>query len=254
MNNTARQHATGTASWTSISVSASVKRAAIRARPNDWSYASFSGEVAGSALWANLSVDCEWLDDSAGQTDAAPRLNRKKLWVVHPPHGWADAWDFARERLLGIGIHQQVWIDWYDRRVSGDGWAFTSNISEDNKILIKIANSGEDEFWGKGAAYVGTTIQGWVDEAQAQQVPAPREDDTLEFLPLEDFAEEVSIRKKADFFISYATEEEAMAREVEAALTDAGYTSVAQFKDFQKGNFVRQMREGLAQIVSPDVV
>lgn len=50
-----------------------------------------------------------------------------------------------------------------------------------------------------------------------------------------------------DFFISYATPEEAMAREIGAIIEDAGYSYVAQFRDFVVGtNFVREMQRGLA--------
>lgn len=37
-----------------------------------------------------------------------------------------------------------------------------------------------------------------------------------------------------------------MAREVDTALSELGYTSIAQFKDFPQGNFVRGMQEGIA--------
>lgn len=53
--------------------------------------------------------------------------------------------------------------------------------------------------------------------------------------------------KSADFFISYATSDEAIAREIGSILDGAGYTYVAQFRDFPTGtNFVRQIQHGLA--------
>jgi tetratricopeptide (TPR) repeat protein len=53
--------------------------------------------------------------------------------------------------------------------------------------------------------------------------------------------------KSIDFFISYATPDEAMAREIGAILDEAGYTYIAQFRDFIVGkNFVREMQRGLA--------
>lgn len=62
-----------------------------------------------------------------------------------------------------------------------------------------------------------------------------------------------------DFFISYASRDEATAREVAGILSDAGYTTLAQFKDFSPGsNFVREMQRGLAEtgrliaLLSPD--
>lgn len=53
--------------------------------------------------------------------------------------------------------------------------------------------------------------------------------------------------KSVDFFISYATSDEAMAKEIGSILDEAGYTYVAQFRDFVAGkNFVREMQRGLA--------
>ena len=53
--------------------------------------------------------------------------------------------------------------------------------------------------------------------------------------------------KSVDFFISYATSDEAVAKEVGAILEEAGYSYVAQFRDFVVGtNFVREMQRGLA--------
>jgi tetratricopeptide (TPR) repeat protein len=58
-------------------------------------------------------------------------------------------------------------------------------------------------------------------------------------------AEDSSIT--ADFFISYATPDESAAREIGTILEGAGYTYVAQFRDFMVGtNFVREMQRGLA--------
>lgn len=66
---------------------------------------------------------------------------------------------------------------------------------------------------------------------------------------------------KIDFFISYSTGNEAEAREINGYLDDAGYSTIAQFKDFAVGsNFVIEMQEGLERgaraivLLSPDYV
>lgn len=53
-------------------------------------------------------------------------------------------------------------------------------------------------------------------------------------------------KKSVDFFISYATSDEAVAKEIGSILEEAGYSYVAQFRDFRPGtNFVREMQRGL---------
>lgn len=55
-----------------------------------------------------------------------------------------------------------------------------------------------------------------------------------------------SSEAKIDFFVSYSTKNETVAREINSYLEDAGYSTIAQFKDFQVGsNFVIEMQEGL---------
>lgn len=69
-----------------------------------------------------------------------------------------------------------VWSDWFDRRISGQRAAF--NISgddfhnEDRTILLRLADATDEDFWGKGALHVNTTLQGWIDEARARAMPA----------------------------------------------------------------------------------
>ena len=49
-----------------------------------------------------------------------------------------------------------------------------------------------------------------------------------------------------DFFISYSKSDERSAQEVAAVLEEAGYSTLAQFKDIKPGNnFVREMQDGL---------
>lgn len=65
-----------------------------------------------------------------------------------------------------------VWSDWFDRRMSGQRAAF--NISgddfhnEDRTILLRLADATDENFWGKGAHHVNTTLQRWIDEARAR--------------------------------------------------------------------------------------
>lgn len=70
-----------------------------------------------------------------------------------------------------------------------------------------------------------------------------------------------STSNDTDFFISYSTKNETSAREINSYLEDAGYSTIAQFKDFPVGsNFVIEMQDGLERgaraiaLLSPDYV
>ena len=182
--------------------------------------------------WRNVEFDCQLLDrESKKSTRFA--ISRAPLWGGGIPLNWADEWSHAATRLLTHDPTYQVWIDWYNRRIEGHGAAFDipgdSDHTEDKKILARLADASDKDFWDKGATYVNTTLQSWIDEARERVA-----------VPLLLYSNEPS------FFISYSTKDEAIAREVDAILSELGCTSIAQFKDFPQGNFVRGMQDGIA--------
>ena len=189
-----------------------------------------------SAAYLNVSHDCNWLES---WTDYAPRaasrrLSRERLWPAGKPTGWSVAWSNAADRLRRLDMGFEVWIDWFDRRIVGRRAAFDipgdKGRKEDKGIVANLVDATDEDFWNLGAKHVNSTLKAWIDAAQRRAAGT-----------------KVANNKQADFFISYATEQEYIAREVAGILAELGYKSIAQFKDFAQGNFVTKMREGIAQ-------
>jgi hypothetical protein len=177
--------------------------------------------------WEIMSDDINFL--SAEADDFRIKSLSQPLWQQGHSPGWFDkTWAQAKPRLLAIDPSYAVWIEWYERRILGEAFVFDQHLEVDNQVIKKI-DQGKYAFWEQEATVVNTTLQGWIDEARKRVKPA---------LPLS--------QSKPNFFISYSTKEEAMAREVEAILSERGYTSIAQFKDFPQGNFVNEMQDGIA--------
>jgi hypothetical protein len=133
------------------------------------------------AIWENTLADCDWLAESHNHADysanTARLLTREPLWLRTSAINWPNYKDDAVNRLLTLDPTYQVWIDWYNRRIEGHDAAFeipgdTDRI-EDKKILIRLADATNVDFWDKGATYVNTTLQRWIDEARARVAPPP---------------------------------------------------------------------------------
>jgi hypothetical protein len=124
----------------------------------------------------NVDHDSEWLesytdpDPDPDPASAARWLTREPLWPAVAPEGWAEAWVSATTRLLALDPSYQVWIDWYNRRIEGHDAAFDIpgdiDRTHDKAILARLADASDEDFWGKGATYVNTTLQRWIDEAR----------------------------------------------------------------------------------------
>jgi hypothetical protein len=85
----------------------------------------------------------------------------ESLWIKIPP------------KLNRIDSNFVVWIDWYERRIRGEQAAFDipgdKGRIEDKKILRRLAEATDEDFWGKGHEYVNATLKGWLDEARARE-------------------------------------------------------------------------------------
>ena len=126
--------------------------------------------TARAVMWANISADIDWLSREGDPVLAARRLTREPLWLRAAPKGWQDVWDNATARLTALDPSYQVWIDWYNRRITGEDAAFDisgdTDRTEDKNILIKLADATDEDFWDKGALHVNTILQSWIDEAR----------------------------------------------------------------------------------------
>ena len=124
----------------------------------------------GSVAWANISHDCNWQTSEGDPALVSRRLTREPLWPAGQPSGWDATWDYAATRLRGLDQGYDVWINWYNSRIQGHDAAFEIGgdifRTEDKAILARLADATNEDFWDKGAAYVNTTLQSWIDEAR----------------------------------------------------------------------------------------
>jgi hypothetical protein len=130
-------------------------------------------------FWEALEADCGWLDRNPEPAKAAYRLSVAELWPRGTPSGWTVELQKASSRLLALDSQgsYQVWIDWYERRIRGERAAFDipgdQRRVEDKKILRRLAEATDEDFWGKGHEYVNATLKGWLDEARERVAPPP---------------------------------------------------------------------------------
>ena len=121
-------------------------------------------------IWSAASSDCNWLGSEGNQTQAARRLTCFRLWHFGFSKEWKDNWVDLKGKLLAIDPNYSVWIDWYERRIRGERAAFDipgdKGRIEDKKILRRLAEAIDEDFWGKGHEYVNATLKSWLDEAR----------------------------------------------------------------------------------------
>jgi hypothetical protein len=139
--------------------------------PNELDTAAKAANAVDAASgWANISHDCDWLASEGDPASASRSLTRVALRLASEPKGWSEAWGFAIERLNALDQGYSLWINWYNDRIQGVDTAFNIHGdifgTEEKAILTRLANATNEDFWGKGATYVNTTLKGWIDEAE----------------------------------------------------------------------------------------
>lgn len=126
-----------------------------------------------SSIWACTNDEYGLLEDQVKDETVffAP------LWPNEPPQLWATNLGVGFSRLLAIDPNYSVWIDWYERRVRGERAAFDipgdNGRVEDKRILRRLVEATDEDFWGKGREYVNATLKGWLDESRARVAPLP---------------------------------------------------------------------------------
>jgi hypothetical protein len=139
----------------------------------------FELQMAPSDVWEQMIVDKRWLEDNIGKRSATRIFSRRSLWLGHVPRELGNIWYQLSARLLTIDPNYSVWIDWYERRIRGERAAFyipgDKYRKEDKKILRRLAEASDEDFWGKGHEHVNATLKGWLDEARARVAPPLQE-------------------------------------------------------------------------------
>ena len=136
---------------------------------------------ASDAAYLNLlepiEKDLAWLQRHQKEQYVTRVMSRRSIWFGKPPEDWQASWVRLRAKLLEADPDYSVWVDWYERRIKGRRAAFDipgdKGRVEDKKILRRLAEATNEDFWGKGHEYVNATLKGWLDEARARVAPPP---------------------------------------------------------------------------------
>ncbi|MCO6178842.1 toll/interleukin-1 receptor domain-containing protein [Ciceribacter sp. RN22] len=211
---------------------------------------SRAAAAARAAIWAVVRADLE----QAAQSGAGSLL-QTSLWAGVPRPVWVvNAENGFDESLNRLGADWGVVRDWYAAVARGHV-PFMHLAGRREDVIVSLATE-KNKFWERDPDEVMQDVAARLGGRGGEESAASREPH-----PTSGTDKETTKRSKVDFFISYSTRNETEAREINAYLEDAGYTTIAQFKDFPVGsNFVIEMQEGLERgaravvLLSPDYV
>ena len=195
---------------------ASGAHAAAAAAVNAVNAAANAVRTDAADVWRAVEADCRQL----GKGTPPRALLTTDLWA-RAPVWWDAACSEADRFLLQSRLDFDVWAQWYEGRKHGSAFEFADFDEDgDREFAARLVAQGDD-WWGNWSK-VNATISQW-----AKEITGPR-------------------GSAVEYFISYANEEEHMAREVASVLEDLGHTYVVQYRDFPKRNFVTAINDGLA--------
>ncbi len=167
------------------------------------------------------------------------------LWSVSDYNVYYSRVDYAKNIFESIGGRWSFILKWCLSLQSRRDVLVTS--SDEEQIAYEIATQDISNF-GRDPDEI---MQSIVDILE-------RHSEILKANSASAFGQDTT---RINFFISYSTRNEAEAREINGYLEDAGYSTIAQFKDFPVGsNFVIEMQDGLERgaraiaLLSPDYV
>jgi hypothetical protein len=124
----------------------------------------------------SINSDCDWLESRSPKGFDIRELIRSPLWLNGMDSDVNLEWRRLSSNLLRADPNYLVWIDWYERRIRGERASFDipgdKGRIEDKKILRRLAEASDEDFWGMGHEYVNATLKGWLDEARERVAPA----------------------------------------------------------------------------------
>lgn len=130
-------------------------------------YAQDQADAAHARTWEEVSADCDRLASDVGRADNSVFLATRPLSMT------SDGQPYMIGRAARhLPSHWGVWIDWHQRRVEGRHRGFyipgdTDGV-EDEAILKRLAEAGDEEFWAEGPEHVNAALSLWLKEAQAR--------------------------------------------------------------------------------------
>lgn len=158
------------------------------------------------------------------------------LWQTEIPEAVNDAWGKLKDDLSNHD-NGQVWIDWYEDRLSGFADPDRPLIYELERARFEIRIKEWEH--PNSPAHVNGIIAELETQYRMSSEPLKPQTDNLE--------ESEKPKLQRDFFISYSKADEAIARRIYGVLADAGFSAYVQFNDFPNGsNFIYEMNHGIA--------
>ncbi len=170
-------------------------------------------------FWQQLTLDSAALEADADTL----AFGFTPLWDL-PQNWFEESWDAARKWMSGSGQGFEIWREWYYGRVEGLSHAFADFDDAADEAFYRWIVEQDDEWWSREPAEVNAEIKAFVDTLRKPKDAS----DT-----------------RVDFFISYAGEDEAAARDIAAVLDDLGKSYLVQYRDFPQSNFVNMMNEAM---------
>jgi hypothetical protein len=163
------------------SAAAALASVVLNDAPEFWAAKAVSHNVGfyGDGVWNFVRAELHILQSLNIETSVAEAgqvmLNRP-IWPFGRDIYWESLWTKVPPKLNRIDSNFAVWIDWYERRIRGERAAFDipgdKYRKEDKKILRRLAEATDEDFWGKGHEYVNATLKGWLDEARERVRPS----------------------------------------------------------------------------------
>lgn len=139
-------------------------------------------------FFSAVSNDCERLQSWEEEIRSSYVMTGRRLWPGQQPEWWLARLQLFFDKLLELDQGFEVWIDWYLRRVRGEWSAFNipndSKRKEDKAVLIRLAESTDDDFWFEDVSFVNATLKEWLETAidhatqdsqYANEAPSPEE-------------------------------------------------------------------------------
>lgn len=195
-----------------------------------------------STVWRSFSSDAQWLleREKAPPAEQVKALLKVALWHEKMPAWIRQEFDRLFEETRSDSENWNHWMLWYSAAAAFDGGPTYDYFTQALELRI---TEQPDKWWDRGAEAVNADIVKWAWEGMSDP---PDSNDLLD--PEEgDSTDSGPAGNAWDFFLSYSTRDEPVARQISAIVEGAGYSVFAQFKDFVPGsNFVREMQRGLA--------
>jgi hypothetical protein len=120
-----------------------------------------------AAVWRAVTADTEALEAVGNRINSARALLDSPLWTDGGSDRWTTVWRETADRLLRAGPANQLWVDWFERRIVGDASGF--EIAKDpsglgDRLVMVRLLSADNTFWERGNTAVTTAIRGWIDQ------------------------------------------------------------------------------------------